>query len=304
MPELPEVECVVRRLRPRLVGRRIVDFQSRWAPSVSPSPARVRRAIGGRRVDDVTRRAKYIVLHLDDGAHLLIHLRMSGRLEWSAGPSSANRAPRGPKPDDHACACRHVRSWWDLDSGDRLLFDDSRKFGRVMHTRDLAAATGHLGVEPFDRALDGAALGRLLRSRSRLLKPLLLDQSVIAGLGNIYTDEALFLAGLHPLTHSDELSDSQIMDLYTAIGRVLRDGIRRGGASIDWVYPGGSMQHSFRVYGRTGQPCKRCRSRVVALRVGQRGTHVCLKCQPPPGRTRLAGAGHRRVRANSAALRA
>ncbi len=265
MPELPEVETIVRAVRPRLVGRAIVGFESRWPKNVVPGPAAVRRAVVGRRVAGVSRRAKYIVLGLDDGGHLLVHLRMSGRLDWS---------------NDHTKEPPHVRAVWDLDDGGRLLLCDARKFGRVVHTRDLAAATADLGPEPLGRDFTPGLLSGLLRARRRQLKPLLLDQRVVAGLGNIYTDEALHRAGLHPLTRSDRLRAADVERLHAAIRAVLREAIRHHGTSLDWIYPGGWMQRRLRVYGRTGEPCRTCGTPIVGLRVGQRGTHVCPRCQP------------------------
>ncbi len=265
MPELPEVETIVRNCRPRLKGRRIRAFRSSWPKSCVPAAARVRNALTGRTITRLTRRGKFIVFHLDDGGYLLVHLRMSGRFEWAA---------------DHQPAPDHVRAAWDLDDGQRLLFCDARKFGRIIYTDDFAAATAGLGPEPLARSFTPRVFGDLLRRRRRQLKPLLLDQSVIAGLGNIYTDEALFRAGLHPLTRSDALTPDQVRKLHQAIRRVLRLAIDSHGTSLDWIYAGGWMQRRLMVYGRTGQPCRRCRASIVALRIGQRGTHICPHCQP------------------------
>ncbi len=228
----------------------------------------MRRGVVGRTVTQLSRRAKFVVFDLNDGGHLLLHLRMSGRLEWADEP--------GFRP-------QHVRAHWDLDDGRRLLFCDARKFGRIVYTRDLAAATAPLGPEPLAREFTPRALGQILRRRRRQLKPLLLDQTAIAGLGNIYTDEALYAAGLHPLTRADTLSDAQVRRLHGAIRRVLRLAIRHKGTTFDWVYPEGRMQRWLRVYGRTGEPCRGCGTPIVALRVGQRGTHVCPRCQPRSG---------------------
>jgi formamidopyrimidine-DNA glycosylase len=265
MPELPEVETIVRTCRPQVVGRRIVAFTAHVPQQVSPGVAAVRKGLRGRTVTDLARRAKFIVFHLDDGGVLLVHLRMSGRLEWAAN--------HGERP-------RHVRAAWELDDGNRLLFCDARKFGRIVYTRDLVAATADLGPEPLAPGFTSAALHKLLRARRRQLKPLLLDQRVIGGLGNIYTDEALFRAGLHPLTRSDRLTVAQVRRLHAAIRGVLRLAIRNHGTSLDWVYEGGWMQKRLMVYGRTGEPCRRCGAPIRRLRLGQRGTHVCPRCQP------------------------
>ncbi len=285
MPELPEVETIVRTFRPRLEGRRIVGFAARMPKQISPSTAQVRRAVCGRTIQRLDRRAKFIVFHLDDGGVLLVHLRMSGRFEWAAkhpsGGTSLGHARDRPGSDRPP---RHVRATWELDDGHRLLFCDARKFGRIIHTRDLTAATAGLGPEPLSRSFTVAALGRLLGGRRRQLKPLLLDQAIIGGLGNIYTDEALFRAGLHPQCRSDQLRSPQVRRLHAAIRHVLRLAIRRHGTTIDWIYPGGWMQRSLMVYGRAREPCRRCGTSIQRLRLSQRGTHICPRCQPLNGR--------------------
>lgn len=274
MPELPEVETIVRNYRPRLEGRRITRFVSRWAKQAEPSVAAVRRGIVGKRIGRLWRRAKFIVANLEGGrrpAHLLIHLRMSGRFEWA---------------DDRGREHRHIRAFFELDDGNRLLLCDARKFGKIIYTTDFEAATRHLGVEPLGRSFTAAAFEKCLRGRARQLKPLLLEQSIVAGLGNIYVDEALFLARLHPATRSDQLTTEQIRALRTAIRTILRQAIRRRGTSFDAVYPGGGMKRYLKVYGRTGLPCKRCQTPIEALRIAQRGTHICPKCQPTNGKQR------------------
>jgi formamidopyrimidine-DNA glycosylase len=265
MPELPEVETIVRRYRRRLAGRTITRFRSLWPPNALPSHAAVKRAVAGRMIASLRRRAKYVVFDLDDNSHLLIHLRMSGRFEWAA---------------DHTVPPKHARAIFELDGGDALWFVDSRKFGRITHTRDLASATNHLGIEPLSRAFTERKLADLLHERGRQIKPLLLDQSLVVGLGNIYADEALFAAGVHPLTRSQQLSAEDVERLHKAIRETLRTAIRHNGTSIDWIYPSGQMQDYLRVYGRAGEPCLRCGTPIEALRVAQRGTHVCPRCQP------------------------
>ena len=147
----------------------------------------------------------------------------------------------------------------------------------------LAAATADIGVEPLARGFTVARLKRELDGRARQLKPLLLDQSVIAGLGNIYADESLFRAGLHPLLRSNRLGEAKIAALHEAIRHVLRKAIRYCGTSFDRAYLGGSMQNQLMVYGRAGEPCRVCGTPIAAIRVAQRGTHICPKCQPPDG---------------------
>lgn len=214
---------------------------------------------------------------------------MSGRLEWAAESVRSFTSPaEGRRYRAERQRPSHVRATWKLDDGSRLAFCDPRKFGRILYVRDLRAATAKLGPEPLARGFTVATLDRLLRGRRRQLKPLLLDQSAIAGLGNIYTDEALFRAGLHPTLRSDRVTRGGIVRLHRAIRQVLRLAIRHHGTSFDWAYPGGWMQDRLMVYGRAGQPCRRCRTAIVSLRIGQRGTHICPRCQPGPrpGRTR------------------
>jgi formamidopyrimidine-DNA glycosylase len=160
-----------------------------------------------------------------------------------------------------------------------LVFNDTRKFGRVWLTDNLESVTGRLGPEPLEPAFTAEFLLGRLRARRRRLKSLLLDQGFLAGMGNIYTDEALHLARLHPLKSSQSVSRVQARRLHRAIRAILREGIRRNGASIDWVYRGGDFQNHFRVYDREGHPCPVCGTTIRRLVVGQRGTHICPRCQ-------------------------
>lgn len=267
MPELPEVETVVRKVRPGLIGRRIVRFESLWPRQCTPSAKQIHAAICRKKIESVARRAKFIVINFSDGGHLLIHLRMSGRLEW------ADDLPQRPS---------HVRATFKLDNGREILFDDARKFGRIIYAANIAAATADLGIEPLESQFTPEWLLAGLRRRSRALKPLLLDQSFIAGLGNIYVDESLFRSGLHPAAKSDRLRADAVHRLHAAIRDVLAHAIERNGTSFDWIYPGGQMQDDLAVYGRTGRPCPRCRTPITTFRIAQRGTHICPKCQPKP----------------------
>jgi formamidopyrimidine-DNA glycosylase len=261
MPELPEVETTVRKLRGGACGRRIKKFKATWARQVQPSIAGVRRAVVGRKIERLSRRGKYIVFHLDDGSCLLVHLGMSGRLSV----------------DEKDAA--HVRAVWDLDDGGRLLFCDARKFGRIRVARDLDECLCNLGLEPLSRRFTASALQKALTARSRQLKPLLLEQSAVCGLGNIYADESLYRARLHPLTCSDSLTAAQVKRLHRAIVETLRQAVRLCGTSFDWAYPGGRMQDRLLAYGRAGEPCRRCGREIKRILVGQRSTHFCPTCQ-------------------------
>lgn len=277
MPELPEVETIVRALQnggrgsPPLVGRFIQEAEIHWQRSLAePPPPIFLQKIRGQTIQRLSRRGKFILIHLDQGS-LLIHLRMSGdlRLEPAADETGS---PLPPQP--------HDRLIFHLSDGWRLAFNDTRKFGRIWLTDDPQTVLNGLGPEPLDESLDAQTFHHRLTRVQRQLKPLLLDQSFIAGLGNIYADEALHLARLHPLTPSHRISEEEAARLLAAIRNVLQEGIRRNGASIDWVYRGGSFQNHFRAYGRTGQPCPECGTPIARLIIGQRSTHLCPVCQP------------------------
>lgn len=273
MPELPEVETIARALReggrdgPALVGRRIQSVSLLWRRTLAePTPDEFEKRICGQQITDIGRRGKFLVFTLEADS-LLIHLRMSGDL--LAEPQSAPIAT-------------HHRLMLDLDGNLRLAFNDARKFGRVWLVSDPQRILGSLGPEPLDPAFSADELYHRLKNTRRQLKPLLLDQSFIAGLGNIYTDEALHMAGLHPLQAADSLNPEQAARLWESMRAVLLDGIQRQGASIDWVYRGGDFQNYFRVYQRAGEPCPICGTPVARMVIGQRGTHFCPRCQPAP----------------------
>ncbi len=271
MPELPEVETFARTLRPELVGRTIVSADVRWRRTIAlPSVPRFKSQIMGQRIQAVSRRAKFLVLDLSS-LTLLFHLRMSGDLRIERGPL---------KPQKHDRLILYLSGGGsEQEAPPRLVFNDTRKFGRVWLTPDLDEVTGGLGPEPLADDFTARSLYEGLHSRHRLLKPLLLDQTFLAGLGNIYTDEALHLARLHPLARSESITPKQAGRLHEAIRAILQEGIRQNGASIDWVYRGGDFQNHFRVYDREGKPCPRCGTRIRRIIVGQRSTHICPKCQ-------------------------
>jgi formamidopyrimidine-DNA glycosylase len=269
MPELPEVETIARALRPQLVGRTILDTDLRWARTLAlPSGRKFREQMRGQKIKAVGRRAKFVNIELmtpdQRPYNLVIHLRMSGDLTLKNGKISPEK---------------HDRLILALTGGRNLVFNDTRKFGRVWLTSDPEQVFGKLGPEPLSDEFTPAWLYAGLRARRRQLKPLLLDQTFLAGLGNIYTDEALHMARLHPLAGSDSVTARQAERLWGAVQSVLNEGIRRNGASIDWAYRGGEYQNYFRVYGRQGQPCPVCGAAIQKLVVGQRGTHVCPACQ-------------------------
>ncbi|HEY7590364.1 MAG TPA: bifunctional DNA-formamidopyrimidine glycosylase/DNA-(apurinic or apyrimidinic site) lyase [Candidatus Limnocylindrales bacterium] len=279
MPELPEVETVARDLRPRLVGAEIVGARSTWARTLrTHEPASFRVAVSGRRVEAVGRRGKQLVVDLSGGAALTIHLKMTGQL--FVVPAAAPEDP-------------YVRLVLELADGRELRFRDIRKFGRVgLYERD--RATGELtvggaagpfaatGPEPLDTEFTLRDFRRRIRARRGRLKPLLLDQSFLAGVGNIYADEALWAARLHPLRSAPTLRPADERRLYEELRRVLSEAIVRRGSSVDdYTAPDGdgSMQERLQAYQRAGEPCPRCGRAIRRIVVGGRSTHFCSWCQ-------------------------
>lgn len=270
MPELPEVETIARFLRqgvedkPGILGKKIATAQVLWARTVAePEAGEFQARITGQEILQINRRGKFLLLTLTRDI-LLVHLRMSGDL--FVEQKDLDLAP-------------HHRVILELEDGWRVAFNDARKFGRMWLVADPQSVLGNLGPEPFDRSLEDDGFYNRLKDSHRQLKPLLLDQHFIAGLGNIYTDEALHLARLHPLTISSTITLEQSQKLLESIRRVLKEGIERHGTSIDWVYRGGDYQRYLRVYQRTGQPCPVCGAPVQRFVVGQRSTHYCPSCQ-------------------------
>jgi formamidopyrimidine-DNA glycosylase len=277
MPELPEVETIVRSLRDgmrhgglHVIGQQVCETSILWERTLENiSPKMFQQKIVGQTVEDVSRRGKFLVFTLSRDI-LLIHLRMSGDL----------RVEAGYYPEGNAIALQpHDRLVLWFASGQRMAFNNPRKFGRVWLTDAPQEVLGVLGVEPLDETLTDERFHALLQSHKRMLKPLLMDQHVLAGMGNIYTDEALFRARLHPRAISNTLTVQQSALLLEEVRNVLKEGIQRNGASIDWVYRGGDFQNDFNVYGRAGEACPRCGTAIERTLVGQRGTHLCPRCQ-------------------------
>lgn len=283
MPELPEVHTVIEDLRAAgLVGMRIRGTVVSWERTVGGDVDVFSSRVTGRRIAALSRRGKYIRADLSGGVSLLVHLRMSGRLflEEKTAPLSGYERVRLLLEEDHP----RVRN-------DReLRFHDPRKFGRMVATADPGTILDALGIEPLSSAFDEAYLATLLVGRRRI-KPLLLDQTVIAGLGNIYVDEALWHARIHPLTPASSLERSEIAALAAAVPLVLRRGIRNLGTSLgsgksNFYLPNRATQarnqEELAVFRRTGLPCPRCGTAIERLIVAQRSSHVCPSCQLAP----------------------
>jgi len=273
MPELPEVETIRRRLEPVLVGRRFEDVEINDPRLTRPhDPAEVAAELTGERVAAVERRGKYVVVRFESGRVLLIHLRMTGNLLHADGGTL--------EPDPHRRAV--VR----LDNGSDVTYRDVRRFGTwlLVEAADVDAYLAErLGAEPLERAFTTKGLGARLANRRAPLKAALLDQRTLAGMGNIYVDETLWRARLHPLTPAGDVSPDAYPQLRRAIRAALQAGIRRQGATLrDYRQPDGArgrMQNEFKVYGREGEPCERCGTPIEKTRVAGRGTWYCPNCQ-------------------------
>lgn len=275
MPELPEVEHAARSLGAQIIGRRIIAVTKLdWERMVeTPNVEEFLLLLQGREVQQAGRRAKWLLLSLDSGWTLALHLRMSG--------SVTVHEPEA-EPDGHT----HLVL--QLDDGRQVFFHDTRKFGRarLLDKAGLAALDAAHGIEPLRQEFTPQYLAQLLRSRRSLIKPLLLDQRRIAGIGNIYADEALWRAQIHPLRISESLDEDEVVRLCSSIQSVLEQGLEYGGSTLRDYRNGygepGSNQDHFNVYDRKGQPCLRCGATIVRIVVGQRGTHVCPVCQADP----------------------
>jgi formamidopyrimidine-DNA glycosylase len=262
LPELPEVETVTRSIAP-LVGRRIVTAEFRGLLVLrGADPQRLAASLEGRKVAGVRRYGKFILVALEGAGYLVIHLGMTGRLLLGGEPG------------------KHTHAILTLDRG-VLLYDDSRQFGCFQYSADFPARVAKLGPEPLDVSL--ADFIAALRRRKTRIKALLLNQTFLRGLGNIYADEALFRAGLHPLASSSRIRGERARRLHEAIGAVLSEAIEAGGSSIsDYVDAEGRkgfFQLSHRVYQRTGEPCMNCGTPIRRVLVAQRSSHFCPKCQ-------------------------
>jgi len=276
LPELPEVETVRRQLAPRVTGRRIAEVRVVDPLLVSPlDPDEFAAAVTGRVILALERRGKYLLARLDDGATLGLHLRMTGRVHLHPG---------APDP----AAVRFLRAVVTLDDGAAVTFADQRRFGRMWlipaGTDEERYWRGRVGVEPLGPAFTARRLGELLDGRRVGVKAALLNQALVAGVGNIYADEALFAAGIHPERPAGGLDPGELRRLHRAVREALRRGLSSGGASIDSYRDAmgnrGTMQDALRVHLHEGDPCTRCGTPIVKGRVAQRGTYWCPRCQP------------------------
>ncbi len=287
MPELPEVETVARQLEPELEGHRIEALEvldPRWSRPVPPE--RLGDEVSGATIEGLGRRGKYLLLALDGDRTLVMHLRMTGNLVLVEGedvldPSEGRRLYEG----ERSTSARHLRARFVLDDGRELWFTDPRRFGEafLIANEDLPARFARLGAEPLSEEFTPELLGDVAAGRTAPLKSFLLDQTRVAGVGNIYADEALYRARLHPLSPAGSMKPEHLEALRDAVVAALEAGIEAGGSSIDDYRDGrgekGTMQEKFLVHTREGEPCPSCEGEVVRIVVSGRSTYFCPSCQ-------------------------
>jgi formamidopyrimidine-DNA glycosylase len=287
VPELPEVETVARQLEPELEARRIERLEvldPRWCRP--QPPAELERAVSGRQIQGLGRRGKYLLLALDRAQTLVMHLRMTGNLVLVEGdevvdPSQGMRLYEGERSSSE----RHLRARFTLEDGRQLWFTDPRRFGEAFLIDDagLDQRFVTLGVEPLSDEFTPEALGAAAAGRTAPLKSFLLDQSRVAGVGNIYADEALYRARLHPLSPAGSMKPEHLVALRDGIVAALEAGLEHGGASIDDYRDGrgekGAMQNEFLVHTREGEPCPSCEGAIARIVVSGRSTYFCPSCQ-------------------------
>lgn len=273
MPEMPEVEMVRRTLAAKVTGRTIKEVAV-WLPRLIkwPAPEEFQALITGLVIQQVERRGKYLLLSLSDDWVMVVHLRMTGRLQYTAA---------GVEQD------RFARILFQLDNGDALVYADTRTLGTlyVMKRAELWRISGlaELGPEPLSAEFSLSYFQSVLQKRQGSIKGILLNQAIIGGLGNIYVDESLAAAAIHPLRKASSLSEDELAALYTAINQAIQAGIDHGGTTLRDYRDGegkrGEHQHYLKVYGRKGQACLTCGTPIVWTTVAGRGTHYCPVCQ-------------------------
>ena len=272
MPELPEVETVKNELLPHVIGHKITGVTLFWEGIVrQPSTEEFCSRIIGQEITGIVRRGKYLIVSLSRDDLLIIHLRMTGSL--LIGQDSA-------EPPKYTRAIIH------LDKGTNVFFRDPRKFGIMRLVKDKNSIVGKLGPEPLEADFTPQLLAQLIAKRKAPLKALLCDQNLIAGIGNMYADEALFAARIHPLRSGESLTQEEVKRLYRAIRQVLRAGISNKGASVDTYFrpdgTRGTAHDEFKVAHARGKSCPDCGTPIERITVRNRGTYFCPKCQPEP----------------------
>lgn len=272
MPEMPEVETVRRGLISQVKGRKITHVEIRYQNLITGDVDQFVEFVTGATITDIGRRAKFLLIHLDNGYTIISHLRMEGRYKISSDPSAIDK---------------HSHAIFTLDNGQKMIYNDVRKFGRMQlwNTDDLSnnKSIQKLGPEPLSKDFTFENLKpRIVRHRKDI-KTVLLDQSVMSGLGNIYVDEVLWKVKIHPETPANHLTDEDIQKIIEVSNEEMKQAIQAGGSTvrsyIDASGHKGNMQNSLKVYGKEGTPCPRCGTKIKKIKVGGRGTHFCPKCQ-------------------------
>lgn len=272
MPEMPEVETVRCGLNSQVKGRKITNVEIRYPDLITGDVNQFIEFVTDATITDVGRRAKFLLIHLNNGYTIISHLRMEGRYRISADPSAIDK---------------HSHAIFTLDNGQKMIYNDVRKFGRMQlwNTDDLDnnKSLQKLGPEPLSKPFTFALLKPRIMRHHKDIKTVLLDQSVMSGLGNIYVDEVLWKAKIHPQTPSNHLSDTDIQNIIELSNQEMKKAIEAGGSTIrsyiDATGHKGNMQNSLKVYGKEGTPCPRCGTNIVKIKVSGRGTHFCPKCQ-------------------------
>jgi formamidopyrimidine-DNA glycosylase len=269
VPELPEVETTVNDLKPFVTGRKIVKAEVFTERTISqPAAEEFSREMAGKTIQAVSRRGKYLVFKLDGGWNWIVHLRMTGSLLVKCEGNNEEK---------------FLRVLISLDDCNNINFRDPRRFGKMWLVKDISTVVGKLGIEPLTAEFTPAVLAAILKRKTAPVKGLLLDQTLIAGIGNMYADEALYLARIHPLSPANSLTKAETGRLHSAIQSVLQQGIQNKGASTDTFYrPEGAKGEAhlqFKVAHRKGQQCPVCGGAIERIVVGQRGTFYCPKCQ-------------------------
>ncbi|WP_456409170.1 DNA-formamidopyrimidine glycosylase [Caldithrix abyssi] len=266
MPELPEVETVVRELRPLIVGKTIDRVEAIWQKTFVDQAG---LSLSGQIIQKIDRRGKFIILVLNR-SYLIVHFRMTGRLSLSNGQGDLSDLP-------------HLRCLIQFKDGSRLLFEDMRKFGRIYHVKEVEEVLKNVGIDALDTHLTFEHFYDYLKNRKMGVKAFLMSQKWIAGLGNIYTDESLFLAKIHPEQTCDQISPGQGRKLFTAVQEILHRAVENMGSTIsdyrDAYGNPGRNQLYFKVYRRAGKPCFACGALIEKKKVAGRGTHFCPQCQ-------------------------
>ena len=270
MPELPEVQTVVNYIRPKIVGKKLIKIKPVWSKVLQNFDEKISKSLKNNKIRDVYRRAKFIIIVF--GKHIIaIHLRMTGKLYIA----------------DKNYHSKHITAVFEFEGKDSLFFEDVRKFGRIYLYDDLKVIEAKHGPEPLDKSFSLPLFKKMLGLRKRNIKALLLDQSFLSGLGNIYVDESLWKSRIHPNSLANSIPNINVTALYNNIREILEDAIdKKGTTIIDFSVNGQSGRYAYHlnVYGKTEQSCSNCNYKIKKLKVSGRGTYVCSKCQKKYGK--------------------